>query len=463
MRFSVEAHPWKPRNYVIIDTDGGYDDFRALNLLLASPDIRVLAITTSNGVLEADQVYKKVKSLLFELHHEGMLVGMYNDSTHLTRKCIPALNFSWGTPVSDTGSIPSAEDIIENIIHNSEEPLTFISLGSLGTLADCINKVDQFELRLKQVLWSGNPDLDDNNFNYRIDTGAYNFVKSKSRILIRRIYFGFGNSVYTEKLQQSLLAIHNSYAGNILKSLQSDLTPYATRWYDESVAMYLHFPELFTADTLSNEIIYQALSVIMSQWDEKIVRILNGKTVNQNQVLKSFPMDTADYQDDVRLIMQETIYKYGEEEWIAGVLANELHRHLGIYAIVGVKMGIRAREYFGAGIDEMKVISYAGLQPPYSCMNDGLQVSMGATLGHGLIQVDESSKKLPEAQFTYLGRVIVIGLKETYRQKIENEVRELSAIYGLNNDIYWALVRSSALAYWANWDRNELFEIHVIR
>ena len=332
-----------------------------------------------------------------------------------------------------------------------------------STVADCINKVDQFELRLKQVLWSGNPDLDDNNFNYRIDTGAYNFVKSKSRILIRRIYFGFGNSVYTEKLQQSLLAIHNSYAGNILKSLQSDLTPYATRWYDESVAMYLHFPELFTADTLSNEIIYQALSVIMSQWDEKIVRILNGKTVNQNQVLKSFPMDTADYQDDVRLIMQETIYKYGEEEWIAGVLANELHRHLGIYAIVGVKMGIRAREYFGAGIDEMKVISYAGIQPPYSCMNDGLQVSTGATLGHGLIQVEESSNKLPEAQFTYLGRVIVIGLKETYRQKIENEVRELSAIYGLNNDIYWALVRSSALAYWANWDRNELFEIHVIR
>ena len=51
--FSVNAHPWKPKHYVIIDTDGGFDDYRAVNLLLASPDVRVLAIIASDGVLSA--------------------------------------------------------------------------------------------------------------------------------------------------------------------------------------------------------------------------------------------------------------------------------------------------------------------------------------------------------------------------------------------------------------------------
>jgi inosine-uridine nucleoside N-ribohydrolase len=32
---------------VIIDTDGGIDDIRAITMLLASPDVRVLAITVS--------------------------------------------------------------------------------------------------------------------------------------------------------------------------------------------------------------------------------------------------------------------------------------------------------------------------------------------------------------------------------------------------------------------------------
>ncbi len=57
------AHPWKPNHYVIIDTDGGIDDIKAITLMLASPDVRVLAITVSPGTLNVDEVYLKVKSL----------------------------------------------------------------------------------------------------------------------------------------------------------------------------------------------------------------------------------------------------------------------------------------------------------------------------------------------------------------------------------------------------------------
>ena len=66
------SHPWKPNHYVIIDTDGGTDDIRAITMLLASPDVRVLAITVSRGTLDEMTAYIKVKSLLNSFWHEGI-------------------------------------------------------------------------------------------------------------------------------------------------------------------------------------------------------------------------------------------------------------------------------------------------------------------------------------------------------------------------------------------------------
>jgi hypothetical protein len=78
---TLKGHPWKPNHYVIIDTDGGIDDFRAIVMLLASADIRVLGITTSNGVIDAKEAFKKVKSLMVDLHHEGIPVAInYSNS-----------------------------------------------------------------------------------------------------------------------------------------------------------------------------------------------------------------------------------------------------------------------------------------------------------------------------------------------------------------------------------------------
>ena len=187
--------------------------------------------------------------------------------------------------------------------------------------------------------------------------------------------------------------------------------------------------------------------------------IILGETVNHNQVLEFFPMDTAYYYHDVQKIADNTIKKYGREEWIAGVMANEMHRHLGIYAIIGVKMGLKAKEYFRAGIDEMTVLSYAGIVPPFSCMNDGLQISTGATLGHGLIRIADNDLRLPMADFTYMNRTIRVSLRDDIRKKIEGDIRELTKIYGLDSDIYWELVRMKAIRYWQNLDRNEIFNI----
>ena len=66
------AHSGKPEFHVIIDTDGALDDMRSLSMFLSGNDIRVLAITCSQGTLLPDSVYVKVKSLLSVFHHEGI-------------------------------------------------------------------------------------------------------------------------------------------------------------------------------------------------------------------------------------------------------------------------------------------------------------------------------------------------------------------------------------------------------
>ena len=95
-----------------------------------------------------------------------------------------------------------------------------------------------------------------------------------------------------------------------------------------------------------------------------MLRILRGETVAKNQVIKDFPIDPAFYFDDIEPSVNEIINKYGIDEWTSGVIANELHRHLGVFAIIGVKMGIRAREYFNTGVDEFNAVSFAGSTPP---------------------------------------------------------------------------------------------------
>jgi pyrimidine-specific ribonucleoside hydrolase len=260
------------------------------------------------------------------------------------------------------------------------------------------------------------------------------------------------------------IGIKNQYANNFHRSLKESSSPFSKKWFDESVVLYLHKTQYFNTDSTASEIRYCRIksSVNQSEIKKSIIIILEGLSRNQNQVFSIFPMDTSNYTDEVKIIMNECIEKYGINEWVSTVLTNEMHRHLGIYAVIGSKMGIRAREYFGAGVDEIQIISYAGLNPPFSCMNDGLQISTGATLGHGLISLISDTLKLPKADFIYMNRKITIKLKDKYKKQVEREIKNLVLLYGLDNNLYWDLVRKLAIDYWKYWDRHEIFNLETL-
>ena len=174
--------------------------------------------------------------------------------------------------------------------------------------------------------------------------------------------------------------------------------------------------------------------------------------------LESFDIPLECYAADVREIAEETIARFGSREWRLVVLTNEIHGHLGIYSTLGAKMGLRALELFEQkGLTgEISVVSFAGTEPPVSCFGDGLQVSTGATIGHGLFTVSEDPLKRPEALFTCGGKSLSLRLKPEYEAQIREELASAVSIFG-HSPAYWQHVRSIAIRYWSAWDRCEIF------
>jgi inosine-uridine nucleoside N-ribohydrolase len=460
----VMAHPWKPNEYIIIDTDGGIDDFRTINLLLSSPAVRVLGISCSNGVISAEETYKKLNGLLKSGHHEGILTAVNSSSKSISRECRPALKFEWGLSTDSIKTPLTHIGLIDYIFTHTKEKITFLNLGSLRTLVSCNNNVPEFKSHLKDILWMADyPDVR-HCFNYASDTAAYDEVLSSDLPL--KIINGSKNIpgygpdyVDSLKLTGSYPALKTALSFSEVKS------DFRMKMYDEIGALYLHYPNLFSTDSIAPTFSCSSVSpgISTNEVTHALLNIIRGQTINQNQVLLAFPNDSSAYISDIQPIVNNTTYNFGMDEWVACAMTMELHRHVGIYALIGAKMGIRAREYFGTGVDEMFVTSFAGSTPPFSCMNDGLQVSTGATLGHGLIRLAANDDVAPKAEFEYLGQKISISLKNSYKNQIKQEIKEASMLYGLNSNSYWELVRLRTLYYWSHWDRNEIFDIKVLK
>lgn len=182
----------------------------------------------------------------------------------------------------------------------------------------------------------------------------------------------------------------------------------------------------------------------------------------------------------IEAMAERTIARWGKEEWRAVILTNEIHGHIGIYSTIGAKMGIYALEFISRCCNKMenlKILSFAGSRPPVSCFNDGLQISTGATLGHGAIEIAKScaeSKEHADARVEAIFRFKAIcgteakemqlrlWLKEELRQQIAGDIANAVKQYGHTPD-YWLQVRRLALDYWQQWNRAEIFEAEAQR
>ena len=172
--------------------------------------------------------------------------------------------------------------------------------------------------------------------------------------------------------------------------------------------------------------------------------------------LKEIPVDPSFFKAYVKPYVQQIIEKHGLEEWKAVLLTNELHRHLGLWSIVGAKMGIRAKEILAAPFDAIEVISHAGYKPPYSCINDGIQVSTGASLGRGTITVAHLNEA--SADFIFKDKRVTLKAKPDLVKLIGGVIKDYSNKYGFQSPRYFQELDKISVEYWFRLDRKKIFD-----
>jgi pyrimidine-specific ribonucleoside hydrolase len=461
------AHSGKARFHVLIDTDGAADDLRAICMLLGNREVEVLSVTTSEGALTPSVAARKVTALLRHFHHEGIPVGTGRPLNLPPPAWRPHSEEAlWGDTAHLTVSRQKAADLLIHTIENEDERVTFLCLGTLTNLRDALDERPELKKRIEQVIWYSSSAQPLQGANYDADPVSADRVLASG--IPVRIVSAAGQYPLPIDAQylEMISGIAQEYARQIVRTHSAGAFRPAVasghmQAWDDWTVVYLFAPELFDSVAVAPAVTAHrpadARSIARAR--ETIVRILTGKPDSESRVFYGFPEDPGLYAEDVAPAVRDILARHGQSEWRAGVLTNELHGHLGIYAIIGVKMGIRAREYFNIGVDDIEVTSYAGSRPPVSCLNDGLQVSTGATLGHGLIRVSPEQNIRPEATFTFKDKTLRLRLKPAYAQQIRRDVEDGIRLYGDLTEAYWTYIRTLAVRYWQMFDRHEIFEM----
>lgn len=467
---SVFPHTGNYKHTIIIDTDAAADDLRAISMLLGSTGIKTIALTTSDGALTPQEGLIKVRALLKDFGHDGIATGLgdiIQDEQPGWREL--SKKIEWGDESDvDTVNANTATDLIIHTIALEEEPVTIVCLGSLNNIAKALKVKPELKSRIESIVWYNNSIHPNYGTNYEIDKLAVEYVLD-SGINIDVITPFKKEITFSNNILESIDAIASPYAQKIADTHYQKATHEMVRTkhfklWDDLVALYLLHPEIFVKTTFS-QFPQHSLNYLKENADveEVIFEILAEKNNEQGIVFSQFPNDPNLYRSDVKQHMDQIIDKHGYQEWKIIVQTNEFHDHLGIYSIVGAKMGIRAREYFNVARDEMTVVSFAGDRTPISCLNDGLQVSTGATLGQGTIMaITEDLFQKPKAIFTYGNSSISIELKPEYFQTVRDDIKQGIGQNDTLTEAYWEFVRELAIQYWLDWDRKEIFNIEVI-
>jgi pyrimidine-specific ribonucleoside hydrolase len=454
---------------VVVDTDMALDDVRAIALLTGTGHVSLEAAVVTGG---ASSVPAGVGNLTWVLEQLGagdvpIAAGRSGaEDPPPWRELSETLG--WVLPEPRHADPEGLRDPIDTIERSASESLVYLCLGPATTLASALEAKPALTERISAVYFLGDPPgprID--AWNTRQDPDAVRSVIDAG-LRVHFVWLDEDDWVrYDDSLLEAISGI-DTPAARLVARLHTDPrvrekieAGHLPAW-DETAVLAMLYPELASAEPLGTEDgAVRLLELDTADAREKLLQLLGSGggerlEARRSVILGSYPVDPSMMRGDVASIVPRLIERHGMEEWKAAWLTSELHRHLGIYSVIGAKMGIRARELLGASLDEVSVTSHAGLAPPLACLNDGLQVSTGASLGRGAIAVDES-KPRAAAAFSSGGRTVELRLRDEVIERIRGDIRQAIQEHGNLTPAYFARVRELALEYWAELDRRKIF------
>lgn len=450
---------------VIVDTDMALDDVRAIALLASFPGVELLGGVTSDGACAPVIGAAQLTAILKELDLAGVPVG--------AGRALSAPAPDWramsesliGSRPEGVGEWQAATEVLADLL-TTHAGVTYLCLGPLSNLADLsVAAPAALENIVVIHYWGTSPETAPHSWNTARDSDAARVVFGAD-LPLRPMQLDDEHLLrYDRDLAEAVCALQGA-AAEVLCAVHSGeqvqllISQEHFRCWDESLVLNFLIPGLYAWDGAGEGKL--ALGCDLVKVRASYLGILSGDLSmmpgHRHAVnLRSFPTSDEWLQADVAYIAPETLARHGTEEWNAVLLTNELHRHLGIYSILGAKMGIRARELLAAGVDELRVLSYASDQPPLSCMTDGLQVSTGATLGRGTIAVAAGGAR-PAARFMKDERWLELAIQAEVITQVREDIQRCIAEHGALTPAYWRAVRALALRYWRDMARDEIFE-----
>jgi pyrimidine-specific ribonucleoside hydrolase len=457
---------------VIVDTDMALDDARALALLLNAPEVALRAVVTSDGACPPDAGASNVLRILRFLDRADIPVGA---GRNLGKPAPPwaerSITLGWSDlPAGTNGVASDAAAVLRKAFAGSTNTFTWISLGPLSNLADLLRREPELKNRIGRVwYYGGPPDADDPGWNTARDPEAARAVFASGVEIVgvqlpdaEVLPFDvalLGQIRELDSPAAKLIARLHTHP-NVLRLIKAG----HFRAWDETVVLWFHEPELGRVQPRTPG----STVSLLESFDQESARALYVAALRPAAAtsagrrplvtLRDFPASPEQYQPDLQPLVNDILKRHGVEEWKLNVLTSELHRHLGWYSILGAKMGLRARELLGASLDDLRVESLAGLHPPVSCLNDGLQVATGASLGRGTIRVPATDTPQAAAIFTFGHRRLRLRVRDDAVKAIQTELRAAIRRDGELTPAYFAQVRRLSMEAWRDLDRTQVFE-----
>jgi formylmethanofuran dehydrogenase subunit E len=370
---------------VIVDTDMGLDDVRAILAMLADSTVNIDAFVTGEGSASVGRATDNLIGLL-ESAETGtieVLVGSHNPEIdpppwRQTANTLGGAAFPPPRALTARTAIPRGlKELIE-----TRQGIDYLALGPLGNL-HLVEMENPGSLLLINTIWLPARVRDNRitDWNILYDANASQTVfDAAHKVIIIDVSGCDGIDVvsYLSSLEGNSSSVR--WIGHLL----SDMGRHSghVMLYDELAAVGFGRRDLLS---LADE----TFSVRMDE--EQTFKLVLNRHGNV-RVARLVDCDGA-------LATLKNLWEYGplkhrpahpEDGLPAEVLLRSFHGHLGPYVVIGYRMGklaldeLQSEGHFGISAEV-----HSPLKTPSSCLIDGVQIGSGCTLGKRNIKVYE--------------------------------------------------------------------------
>lgn len=147
---------------IIMDCDPGHDDALAMMLALASPEIDLLAVTSSAGNQTPEKTLNNAMRLLTLMHHQEIPVAGGN-RTPLMRPLETAGNVH-GKSGLDGADLPDPDFAVQNMtaieliaktLRESDDPVTLVVTGPMTNIALFLRVYPELKGKIARIVFMG--------------------------------------------------------------------------------------------------------------------------------------------------------------------------------------------------------------------------------------------------------------------------------------------------------------------